>query len=316
MEGLVALTGAFGFIGSATARAFREAGYDVCRLGRTAARAEEGMKDYLLDIASERQRLRELFLSHRPDLVVHLAFEWPDADHEWEQIRRNLEATGNVLDACAGLPAPARFVLVSSCAVYGQPTAPDGVGEDCPIRPVTRYGAQKAFAEALLSERAATLGIHDIRVRPFNVTGPGEPSRLVIASIARQVAEVEAGLRAPNLRLENLDTRRDFTDVRDVARGIVLGAQHGAPGEVFNICTGVLTSIRTVLSTLLTATSFGHVDIDEVTPARRPLVGFAGDSHRLSDRTGWRPRHALSDSVGVVLDEARSAVTAAASQDR
>ena len=71
-------------------------------------------------------------------------------------------------------------------------------------------------------------------VRPFNHAGPRQSPRYVLAGLAFQVAQVEAG-RSSRLEVGNLDVIRDFTDVRDVVRGYRLLAQAGQPGEVYNL---------------------------------------------------------------------------------
>ena len=81
-------------------------------------------------------------------------------------------------------------------------------------------------------------GMHVVRVRPFNHFGPRQRTGFVAADFAKQVAEIERGLRPPRIGVGNLSAQRDFTDVRDIARAYVLALHHGEPGAVYNVCSG------------------------------------------------------------------------------
>src|SRR5439155_4831927 len=152
----------------------------------------------------------------------------------------NLGGTLNLLEAvrAAGLSPGPRVVLVGSGVSYGNP-APEHlpVNESCPLRPNNAYAASKAAADLLGIQHHLAHGTHTLMVRPFNHAGPRQAPIYVLSALARQVAEVEAGLR-PRVEVGNLDVVRDFTDVRDVVRAYRLLACTGAAGEVYNLGTG------------------------------------------------------------------------------
>src|SRR5262249_13619955 len=128
--------------------------------------------------------------------------------------------------------------LVSSGVCYGNP-APEQVPvrEDCPLRPNNPYAASKAAADLLGIQHYLAHGTDVIIVRPFNHAGPRQSARYVLAGLALQVAEIESDKREC-LEIGNLDVVRDFTDVRDVVRAYRLLAQHGQPGETYNLGSG------------------------------------------------------------------------------
>ena len=82
-----------------------------------------------------------------------------------------------------------------------------------PLRPTTPYAVSKIGQDLMGYQYFAQYGLPVVRVRPFNHTGPGQDSRFVIPSFARQLAEIEAGEREAVLRVGNLEVERDFTDV-------------------------------------------------------------------------------------------------------
>jgi GDP-4-dehydro-6-deoxy-D-mannose reductase len=148
-----------------------------------------------------------------------------------------------------------------------------------------------------------------VRVRPFNHIGPRQSERFVAAAFARQIAEIEAGLREPVLRVGNLEASRDFTDVRDTVRAYYLALDHGEPGEVYNIGSGVARGIEELLSVLLSLT---HVQVDvEVDTSRLRLsdtpISYC-DYSRLHACTGWEPSIPFEEGLRDTLDYWRARV--------
>jgi GDP-4-dehydro-6-deoxy-D-mannose reductase len=108
--------------------------------------------------------------------------------------------------------------------------------------------------------------------------------------MTRQIAMIERGLMEPVLRVGNLDTRRDFTDVRDTVRAYAALMQLAKPGEIYNVGSGVGRSIRSVLAALL-ARSRVEVRVETDPALLRPTetVAFVADTSQLRARTGWQP---------------------------
>ena len=145
-------------------------------------------------------------------------------------------------------------------------------------------------------------------VRPFNHAGPRQMSTYVLSGLARQVAEVEAGLK-PRVEVGNLEVVRDFTDVRDVVRGYRLLAERGAPGEVYNLGSGRGTRIADALEALRSLARAAveiHVDPARVRPVDQPLL--VADASKLRAATGWEPRFSISQTLADMLDYWRDAV--------
>ena len=147
-----------------------------------------------------------------------------------------------------------------------------------------------------------------VRLRTFNQAGPGQSDEYVVGTLARQVAEAEAaGREAVVLRVGNLDSRRDFTDVRDVARAYAL-AMGLAPGP-YNVCTGRVASVRDLVDLLAGSTSL-EVST-EVDPARaRPndIPEIRGSAEKLRAAAGWEPELGLEQTVRAALDGWRERV--------
>jgi len=147
-----------------------------------------------------------------------------------------------------------------------------------------------------------TFRLRTVRLRLFNHCGPRQSDRFVISALARQIAEIEADLRPPELHVGNLDARRDFLDVRDVARAYVLAAVKGQAGEVYNGATGTGRSIREVLDLLLALTDsvIGVVfDPGRLRPSEIPVL--VGDAGRFRQATGWEPTIPFEQTLFDVL---------------
>jgi GDP-4-dehydro-6-deoxy-D-mannose reductase len=253
--------------------------------------------DYRPADLTERARARELVEAVRPDLVYHLAgASTADADRCYAV---NLDGTRNLLEACAALSAPPRVVVVSSAAVYGL-TRPEEspVREDTPLRPATFYGASKAAAEqfALALHRR---GLVQVAVaRPFNLVGPGLRAGFAPSDFLAQALAIRAG-GPSEIRVGNLEPRRDFVDARDAVRAYVALAGAGAAwGEAWNVASGRPVAIGDLLERVLRAAGAqARVVPDPARLGRVEVMDQVGDPARLERLTGWRPRLALDESL-------------------
>jgi GDP-4-dehydro-6-deoxy-D-mannose reductase len=224
----------------------------------------------------------------RPDVVYHLAAQ-AHVGRSWEDpaatLNGNLAMTLNMLEAVRAEAPSAVVLLIGSSEEYGPPLKVPTT-EDEVLRPASPYAVSKVSCDLLGGVYASAHGLRVVRARAFNHSGPGQEPVYAIASFARQIA---LGGDPVHVVTGNADTRRDYTDVRDVVRAYRLLAAHGEPG-IFNICSGVSRSAREVVAAL------GRVAavevIHEVDPARvRPneVMEVRGSFARLHEATGWEP---------------------------
>jgi GDP-4-dehydro-6-deoxy-D-mannose reductase len=296
------ITGASGFAGGYLVRGCHAAGDEVLGISRRGTvPCGEALSVDLLDAPAVRSAVRSL----APQVVYHLA-ALSSVGRSWEEpastLQDNIASAVNVLEAVR-LEAPsARLVWVSSCQIYG---APDRLpaDEDAPVRPDNPYGVSKASGDMLAGVYAAAHGLDVIRARPFNHTGPGQPPLFILSSLARQAAEGRlAGVDTLRVRTGNAATRRDFTDVRDVARAYRLLAERAEPG-IYNVSSG--RSISAAEQVQLLADLIAPIEVrHEVDPHRvraHEVMDLSGSHDRLTAATGWRPeitlRQTMSDTI-------------------
>lgn len=230
----------------------------------------------------------------QPQEVVHLAgiSFVPDAVRNPRLTYEvNFLGTLNLLEALAETGFNGRFLLVSSGDAYGLVTAAElPIRETLPLRPRNPYAVSKAAAEALCYQWSQTGPFEVMVARPFNHIGPGQSAQFAIADFARQVVEVAAGVREPVLRTGNIDVTRDFSDVQDVLSAYDALLKSGENGEVYNVCSGVERSVRSLIERLLSlaqADAVIAVDPQRYRPAEQTRVSASHD--KLTKCTSWQP---------------------------
>jgi len=205
-------------------------------------------------------------------------------------------------------------LVVGSAEEYG-PVGPDEmpIRETTPLRPASPYAVSKVAQGALALLYGPAGGMRVVLTRTFHHTGPGRGEAFAESSFARQVAEIEAGLRPPVLKVGNLEAVRDFADVRDVVRAYWQLLDRGEAGAVYNVCSGQGRRVRDLLDALLAASSARvevRVDPDRLRPSDVPAQ--VGDPSRLRAATGWEPRIPLERTLRDLLDDWRARTATAA----
>jgi GDP-4-dehydro-6-deoxy-D-mannose reductase len=231
--------------------------------------------------------------STRPEVVYHLAAlssvgaSWRDGG---ATLQANVAGDMSVLEAIRVEAPGARVVWVSSCQIYGIP-AQQPVPERAPLAPDNPYGVSKAAGDMLADVYAEAHGLDLVRARPFNHTGPGQREAFIVSSLAHQAARARlAGVGRIEILTGNPETRRDFTDVRDVVRAYRLLAARGGRG-VYNVSSG--RSISAAEHVALLTTLIAPIEVEHVVdPARvRPheSLDLRGSGEAIAAAVGWRP---------------------------
>jgi GDP-4-dehydro-6-deoxy-D-mannose reductase len=296
------ITGARGFAGSHLVTHCRACGDEVVEVSR---KLGTDLRDA--------EATRAAIAAAQPDVVYHLAAR-AHVGESWKRparyLRGNVVMALNVLDAVREAAPEATVVAVASGEVYGAPDALP-VAEDAPLRPQNPYAVSKASADLLAGFYADAHGLRVIRPRPFNHAGPGQAPIYAIASFARQAAvAAEKGEDPIVFRTGNADTRRDYTDVRDVVRAYRLLALRAEPG-VYNVCSGRSTSARELLERLAAAAGARlehHVDPWLV--RAHEVAEVRGDPRRLRAATGWEPEIPLERTLADTVAWCRAALRA------
>lgn len=255
----------------------------------------------------DRVSVDRLLDSVRPDVIFHLAAQ-SFVPTSWnapaETLMTNLLGELNIFESVRRLNIPARIHVAGSSEEYGlvyEDEVP--ITEANPLRPLSPYGVSKVAQDLLAWQYHRSYGLHTVRTRAFNHTGPRRGAVFMTSNLARQVAEIELGLREPVLEVGNLEAIRDFTDVRDVVRAYWLAVAHGEPGEVYNIASGRAWSVKEVVEMFqgMSRVSFAvRQDPERLRPSDVPVL--LGDSSRFRKRTGWEPLIPFEKTLSDLLD--------------
>ena len=255
----------------------------------------------------------------RPDVCVHLAAVSTlaaarrDEDLCWDV---NLHGSLSLARAILRHAPDCQMLFVSSADAYGGAGPQDGpIDEAVPLAPKNIYAATKAAADLALGAMAGQ-GLRVVRLRPFNHTGPGQSADLVIPSFARQIARIALGLQPPLLEVGNLDTWRDFLDVRDVCAAYVACIEHRealAGGTIINVGSGQSRRIGDVLTEMLALAGVAAEPRPDPSRTRSNDVARAcADAGRARALLGWAPVWPWSRTLSDVLADWRARIAAEA----
>ena len=305
------ITGVTGFAGSHLAEYLLAHtdlevwGTDISSNDRNIAHIRDDLELVVGDM-SDPDVASDILSQTQPDYIFHLAAQafvplsWSDP---WQTIANNIRLQLNILKSLVDTGSRPRVLVVGSADEYGVIAADElPVTEATPLRPYSPYAVSKIAQDMLGYQYFASHGLPIVRVRPFNHIGARQSPAFVTSDFAKQIAEIEQGQREAELRVGNLEARRDFTDVRDMVRAYYLALQHGEDGEVYNLGAERAESIEEVLNMLL---EMSEVEIEVVQEPSRlrptdvPVV--VSDCSKFRERTGWSATVSLRDSLESVL---------------
>lgn len=265
---------------------------------------------------SDYPTVSRLLTDVRPDLVFHLAAQAAPSlslVKPGETLVNNILGQLNILQACVQVGLSPRILVIGSADEYGLILADElPVRETNGFRPVNPYSVSKIAQDYLGYQYFLSHQLPVVRVRPFNHIGPRQGPGFVVADFARQIAQAEAGRTAPVVHVGNLDSRRDFTDVRDMVRAYYLALTQGELGEVYNIGAGRSWAIGEVLKELI-GLSAVRLSVETDASRLRPtdILDVVCDCTKFHALTGWRPEVPMQKTLRDVLDYWRAQVAAA-----
>lgn len=251
----------------------------------------------------DRDAVRAAIRDERPDAIYHLAGIPHVGDswsHTWETFAGNVLATHCLFDALRHEGLSSRVLITSSATVY-KPSN-QAIRESDPVLPNSPYGTSK-LAQEMVAQRAwEDDGIPGLIARSFNHVGPRQSPAFVAPSMAKQIAEIEAGRREPQLALGNLDTQRDIMDVRDTVKAYRALMQSATPGTPYNVCSGTAVAIRRLVDLFISKARVPITitqDPARLRPNDTPIV--LGDRARIQADTGWSPQVSIEKTVDDLL---------------
>jgi len=307
------ITGITGFVGSHLAELLLKKGHRVYGVSNDMA-AVENILGIINKVSlseadlRDKESLRGIIKKVEPDYIFHLAaqsFAPASIDNPEEMYNINFFGTLNLLDAVRKSKLDPVIQIACSSEEYGLVYPNEiPIKEINPLRPLNPYAVSKIGTDFLGYQYFKSYGLKTIRTRAFNHEGPRRGEEFVTSSFAKQIVEIEKGLREPVIFVGNLSPRRDFTDVRDVVKAYYLAVKKGEYGEVYNICSGKTWSIKEVLDYLLSLSKVKPIKIKK--DKRRVRVFdipvLVGDNSKFVKKTDWKPEIDFEKTLSDVLE--------------
>ena len=251
----------------------------------------------------DREAVHAAIAQTRPEAIYHLAGV-PHIGESWshthETFAGNVLATHYLFDALRREGLTPRVLVTSSAFVYGPSEC--ALKETDTVRPNSPYGTSKLAQEMLTRRSWEDDRIPGLIARSFNHFGPRQSPSFVAPSLAKQIAEIEAGRREPKLTMGNMESQRDLMDVRDTVRAYRAMMESATPGVPYNVCSGKPTAIRTLVDLFVSKARVKVTVVQDPAlfrPNDTPVV--LGDLSRIHADTGWSPQIPLEKTVDDLL---------------
>ncbi len=301
----VLVTGSSGFVGHHLIAELQAHGHTALGLDTVASPDLSDDAQYIASVV-DAPAVEQWIEQSQPDACIHLAgiaFVPRGWSHPHEVMDVNVGGTLNILESFRRCRPAARILVVTSAEVYGRAKRPEPVRETHALKPSNIYGVSKAAADLTSLLYYPHYELPVMTARPQNHIGPGQSRLFVVTAFAEQVREIaRSGDANGVLRVGNLDSRRDFTDVRDVVHAYRLLIERGEPGQAYNIASARMVPIRDMLDQLCAHAGITpRLERDEsrYRPTDRP-PRLSID--KIANDVGWRPSIPLTQTLNDIYD--------------
>lgn len=308
----ILITGAAGFVGEYCIEYFKNVQKYEVYAGKLPQEKQTVPCNWIDFDIIDKENLKQKISEIKPDYILHLAAQ-SSVSKSWENPQNtaniNIIGTMNLLEAVKNEGISPVIILAGSAEEYGKAVGDVPVNEDFSCIPQNFYAASKLCQNNIGRIYSNAYGMKIIMTRAFNHIGPGQSTIFVASDFARQIAEIEYGLREPIIKTGNISAARDFLDVRDVVTAYAALFEKGKYGETYNIGSGQAIRISKILEILL---SFSNIDIKHVIDKEklRPIdtPRICADISKIKIDTGWKPERDIYSTLKNTLDYQRNQV--------
>lgn len=250
------------------------------------------------------------------DYVFHLAaqsFPKTSFSNPIETYDCNIQGTENLLYAIHKHSPSAKVHVCSSSEVYGQVSKEEfPISESCRFHPASPYAISKVGTDLIGQHYAQAYDLETRVTRMFTHTGPRRGDVFAESTFAKQIAMIEAGVKAPIVKVGNLDSLRTWADVRDAVRAYHLLLTHDGimRGDVFNIGGATVKTIGEMLEHLLSLSKVSGIRVEQDETRLRPIDADlqVPDTSKFSRISGWEPEIPFEKTMEDLLDYWRQRV--------
>lgn len=248
------------------------------------------------------QATQDLIEKIKPDEIYHLA-SIANVGDSFEKRKAILEMNTslqlNLLEAIKNHVPNSKMLHVSTALIYEAKN--QVVDENATLGPDNPYALSKLVQDMMVHYFTRSEKLNIVRVRPFNHIGERQTLGFVVADLAVNIAKVEKGLTEV-VAVGNLDSIRDFSDVKDIVNAYILLMEKGQSGEIYNLGSGHAYKIKEILE-ILVSQARKEIKI-EIDPSKiRPVdLPYLVCNNEKILKLGWQPKHQLTETLERILN--------------
>lgn len=286
MKALV--TGGNGFVGQHLEKYLTGKGYEVYTFD---LQTGGDLRNY--------EQVRNALDIIRPDKIFHLAALAYVPESTANPVRAfevNTIGSVHLLEAVRQLGLKTRIQMAGTSEEYGNA----GPNESDPIKPLSPYAISKAAMDYMGRLYVKAYGLNVVITRAFNHSGPGRGEMYAESAFAKQIVEVELG-RRDVVKHGNLESIRNFTDVRDIVKAYDLAID--LPSDVYNICSDQNVRMQEIMDGLIKNAKVPiKTEVDKALYRPSDFSFKKPSCKRFTDMTNWKPEIALDQTLSDILD--------------
>ncbi len=306
------VTGSEGFVGQHLVDLLKKDHF-VIGLSRQEKLEPKENIEYINGDILDSSLIPQILEKYRPEAIIHLAAIAVTWSKDYEQLFSiNFMGTLNIFESVLKVKEKSDYdpkvIYVSTADVYGKTTSPENITEDAPFFPINHYAVSKVAADRLSYQYSQTKKLKVAIARPFNHAGPVQKKGFFVPDMASQIAGLEKSPDKNELFVGNLQSQKDFLDVRDVVKAYkALIESDFKSGEAYNISSGKAIKFEDLLNTLLKLSSKKITvkqDPERMRSSEIPLL--VGNNTKFTNLTGWHPEYSIEQTLEDTLNYWRS----------
>lgn len=297
------ITGIDGYIGTWLSNILREKGDNVSGISLHNEGVFDSVKKFKGDIEN-RKFVDSVITEIKPDRIFHLAALNNITDsikNPHKSISVNVLGSLNLLESIRDKNINTSFISIGTSAEYGKTADLNKpLTEEDALLPTSPYGISKTCQGHLCQFYTSAFGTNVIHVRPFAIIGPFK-ERDALSDFCKEVVKIEKGLK-DSFSVGNLESYRDFVDIRDFIDALIIISEKGHSGEIYNICNGNTSNLYEIISILksLSRKSFDIV-VDNKRLRNIDNSFIIGNPNKLF-KLGYEPKYQLKDTIEFTLN--------------
>lgn len=256
----IIIFGSSGFLGSELAKIYQEdTDEDVYLFSRYAkSKNLVGLSE-----SPSAKEISNVITSYDPTHIFNMVGSYDNKLRE--DFSSNVSFVKNLIEGLCIAKSSAKLLLIGSASEYGNSNCDDGISEVDMLNPQNIYGLTKSI-QSYLFKYYISSGVYSniVLAKLFNIYGRGAPRKLIIGNLYHQIKMYKIG-KIKRIKLGSLNAERDYLSIREVLLELMFLMRFGEPGEIYNIGSGRLISLKDLVSNIMRSEGLDMslIDIEE-----------------------------------------------------